>query len=90
MEPGVPSSVRPRPSSGLRLDARLPLRPTGSLPAVLCHGGTGRTELRQPGRQLPFPYGGVELARAQRVRDAGRDPRLTPHRTTGQPGGESG
>lgn len=90
VEPGVPSSVRPRPSSGLRLEAGLPLRPTGSLPAVLCHGGTGRTELQQPAHQLPFPCGGVELARAQREREEGRDPRLTLRWATGQPGGELG
>lgn len=92
VEPGVPFSVRPRPSSGLRRDARLLLRPTGALPAVLCHGGTGtgRTGLRQPGRQLPFPCGGVDLARAQRVRKEGWNPRLTPRRATGQPGGDSG
>lgn len=89
VEPGVPFSVRPRPSSGLRRDARLPWRPTGALLAVLCHGGTGHTGLRQPGRQLLFPCGGVELARAQRVRKEGPDPRLTPRRATGQPGGES-
>lgn len=46
MEPAVPSGVRPRPSSGLRRDAWLPLRPTGALPPPLCYGGAECTELR--------------------------------------------
>lgn len=78
MELAVPSGVRPRPSSGLRRDARLPLRPSGALPPPLCHGGAEYTELRQWGCQLPLPCEGVELARAQRVREGGQDPPLTP------------
>lgn len=82
MEPAVPSSVRPRPSSGLRRDTGLPLRLSGALPPPLCHGGAECTEIRQWGCQLPLPCGGVELARAQRVREGDQDPRLTP---AGQP-----
>lgn len=62
-----------------------PLRPTGALPPPLCHGGAECTELRQWGFQLPLPSGGVELARAQRVREGGRDTPADPGRATGQP-----
>lgn len=85
MEPAVPSGVRPRPSSGLRLDARQPLRSTGALPPPLCHGGAECTELRQWGCRLPLPCWGVELARAQRVREGGLDLQADPGRATGQP-----
>lgn len=85
MELAVPSGVRPRPSSGLRRDSGLLLRPTGALPPPLSHGGAECTELRQWGCQLPFPCGGVEFARAQSVREGGRDPQADPGRATSQP-----
>lgn len=45
VEPGVPSGVRPHPSSGLRREAQLPLRPAGAVPAKLYYRGAGRAEL---------------------------------------------